>query len=35
MRKIIAIIGALIAGGLGIALISSGTQAAHAAMSTN
>jgi hypothetical protein len=30
MKKLIAIIGAMIAGGLGIALISSGTQAAHA-----
>ena len=31
MKKLLAIIGALIAGGLGIALISSTTQAAHAA----
>jgi hypothetical protein len=30
MKKLIAIIGAMIAGGLGIALISSGIQAAHA-----
>jgi hypothetical protein len=30
MKKLIAIIGAMIAGGLGIALISSATQAAHA-----
>jgi hypothetical protein len=30
MRKILAIIGALIGGGLGIALISSGIQMAHA-----
>jgi hypothetical protein len=35
MKKLLAIIGAIIGGGLGIALISSGTQAAHAAMSTN
>jgi hypothetical protein len=35
MKKLIAIIGALIGGGLGIALISSGTQAANAALSTN
>ena len=35
MNKIIAIIGALIGGGLGIALIGSGTQAAHAALTTN
>jgi hypothetical protein len=35
MRKILAIIGALIGGGLGIALIGSGTQAAHAALSSN
>jgi hypothetical protein len=35
MKKLIAIIGAMIAGGLGIALISSGTQAAHAALTTN
>jgi hypothetical protein len=35
MRKVLAIIGALIAGGLGISLISSGTQAAHAAMTSN
>jgi hypothetical protein len=34
-RKLLAIIGALIGGGLGIALISSGTQAAHAALSQN
>jgi hypothetical protein len=34
-KKILAIIGAMIAGGLGISLISSGTQAAHAAMTTN
>jgi hypothetical protein len=30
MRKLLAIIGAMIAGGLGIAMISSATQAAHA-----
>ena len=35
MRKVLAIIGALIGGGLGIALINSGTQAAHAAMTAN
>jgi hypothetical protein len=35
MRKILAVIGALITGGLGIALISTGTQAAHAALSMN
>jgi hypothetical protein len=34
MKKTIAIIGALIAGGLGIA-VASAPQAAHAAMSTN
>jgi len=33
--KILAVIGALIAGGLGIALVSAAPQAAHAAMSTN
>jgi hypothetical protein len=35
MRKILAILGALIGGGLGIALINSATQTAHAALSTN
>jgi hypothetical protein len=34
-KKILAIIGALIAGGLGIALISSGTQMAHAGTMLN
>jgi hypothetical protein len=34
MRKIIAIIGAFVTGGLGVALVSS-IQAAHAAFSTN
>jgi hypothetical protein len=34
MGKFIAIIGALVAGGLGIALVSS-AQAAHAALTTN
>jgi hypothetical protein len=34
-RKMLAIIGALIAGGLGIALISSGTQLAHAGVQLN
>lgn len=35
MKKLLAIIGALIGGGLGIAVISSTTQAAHAALTTN
>ena len=36
MRKILAIIGAMIAGGLGISVISSAApQAAHAAMTSN
>ena len=34
-KKIFAIIGALIGGGLGIALISSGTQMAHAGILMN
>jgi hypothetical protein len=34
-RKILAIISALIGGGLGIALISTATQAAHAALTQN
>jgi hypothetical protein len=34
-RKILTIIGALIAGGLGIAVVSSVPQAAHAALSAN
>jgi hypothetical protein len=34
-KKILAIIGALIGGGLGIAVIGSGTHAAHAALSMN
>jgi hypothetical protein len=34
-KKILAIIGALMGGGLGIALISSAPQAAHAAMTSN
>jgi hypothetical protein len=34
-RKIFAIIGALIAGGLGIAVVSSAPQAAHAMMTMN
>jgi hypothetical protein len=34
-RKIFAIIGALITGGLGIAAVSTVTQAAHAALSSN
>jgi hypothetical protein len=33
--KILAVIGALITGGLGIALVSAAPQAAHAAMTTN
>jgi len=35
MRKLLAIIGALIGGGLGIALISTGTQMAHAGYVTS
>jgi hypothetical protein len=35
MRKIIAIISAIIAGGLGVAVISSVQQATHALLSTN
>jgi hypothetical protein len=35
MRKIFAIIGALIAGGLGITLVNMGTQAAHAGIAMN
>jgi hypothetical protein len=35
MKKIIAIIGAMIAGGLGIAIVSAAPQAAHAALSAN
>jgi hypothetical protein len=34
MRKIIAIIGAIIAGGVGV-VVATGTQAANAALSTN
>jgi hypothetical protein len=34
-KKIFAVIGAMIAGGLGIALVSSGTQAAHALSQTS
>ena len=35
MRKMFAIIGALIGGGLGIALVSMGPQAAHAGVAIN
>lgn len=35
MKKLIAILGALIGGGLGIALIGSGTQVAHAMLTEN
>jgi hypothetical protein len=34
-RKIFAIVGALIAGGLGIAVLSTGTQVAHAGIQMN
>jgi hypothetical protein len=34
-KKILAMIGALIGGGLGIALISTGAQMAHAAITVN
>jgi hypothetical protein len=35
MKKLLAIIGAFIGGGLGISLISTGTQVAHAMYATN
>jgi hypothetical protein len=35
MKKLLAIIGAMIAGGLGIVLVGSLPQAAHAAFTTN